>query len=116
MAAGARIVLGIIGALMVLGGIAGVAVGVWPAAWGVVSGAVLIGAVILERSRYRSEAAERSAGDPGPGGGEPSAPAAPFTPTEERFIDPTTGQRLRVYLNPATGERRYYADEGRPGS
>jgi len=46
---------------------------------------------------------------------EPSAPAAPFIPTEERFVDPTTGRRLRVYVDPATGERRYFAEEQRPG-
>jgi hypothetical protein len=43
-------------------------------------------------------------------------PVAPFRPTDELFVDPTSGQRLRVYLDPATGERRYYAEEARPGS
>ena len=111
-----RIVIGVIGALMVLGGVAGIVAG-QPAAgvWAIVLGCVAIAAVALERSRYRSEATERSAGDPGPGGGEPSKPAAPFRPTEELFIDPTSGKRLRVYLNSATGERRYYVDEGQPG-
>jgi hypothetical protein len=42
-------------------------------------------------------------------------PVAPFQPTDELFVDPTSGQRLRVYLDPATGERRYYADEAPPG-
>jgi hypothetical protein len=41
-------------------------------------------------------------------------PVAPFRATDELFVDPTSGQRLRVYLNPATGERRYYAEEVRP--
>jgi hypothetical protein len=41
-------------------------------------------------------------------------PAAPFRPTDELFIDPTSGARLRVYLDPTTGERRYYAEEDRP--
>jgi hypothetical protein len=72
-------------------------------------------AVVLERARYRSEAAERSSAAPGPGGGEPSMPVAPFRPTDEVFVDPTSGQRLRVYLDPATGERRYHAEEIRPG-
>ena len=40
-------------------------------------------------------------------------PEAPFRPTDELFMDPTSGQRLRVYLNPATGERRYFAEESR---
>jgi len=110
-----RVVVGVLGALLIVGGIAGVAIGAWPGGlWAMVTGAVAITAVTLERSRYRSEAAEHSAGEHGPGGGEPSMPVAPFRPTDELFVDPTTGQRLRVYLDPATGERRYYAEEARP--
>jgi hypothetical protein len=66
--------------------------------------------VALERSRYRSGAAEHTSEGPGPGGGEPEAPGPPFRPTDERFVDPTSGRRMRVYVNPATGERRYHAD------
>jgi hypothetical protein len=107
-----RILVGVLGALMIVGGLAAVASGDVPdGLWVMVIGAVAIVAVALERSRYRSEAAERTAGDPGPGGGEPSTPAPPFIPTEERFVDPTTGRRLRVYVDPATGERRYFAEE-----
>ena len=111
MAAFVRIAVGVVGALMVIGGVVGIVAGSWAGgAWAIVAGAVAITAVVLERSRYRSEAAER-AGDPGPGGGEPAVPSAPFAATDERFVDPTTGRRLRVYLDTATGERRYYADE-----
>jgi hypothetical protein len=28
----------------------------------------------------------------------------------KKFIDPTTRRRTRVYVNPATGERRYHAE------
>ncbi len=31
-------------------------------------------------------------------------------PTNEVFIDPTTGQRMRVWYNSKTGERDYRAD------
>jgi hypothetical protein len=31
-------------------------------------------------------------------------------PTSEVFIDPTTGQRTRVWYNPTTGEREYRAE------
>ena len=116
MAATMRVVVGVLGALMIVGGIAAVAVGAWPGGlWAMLVGAVAIVAVALERARYQSEAAERSASETGPGGGEASMPVAPFRPTDELFVDPTSGQRLRVYLNPATGERRYYAEEARPG-
>ena len=111
-----RVVVGVLGALMIAGGIAGTAVGEWPGGlWAMAIGVVAIGAVVLERARYRSEAGERSAGASGPGGGEASMPVTPFRPTNELFVDPTSGRRLRVYLNPSTGERRYYAEEARPG-
>ena len=111
-----RFVVGLLGALMILGGFVGVAVGAWPGGlWAMLVGGLAIVAVVLERSRYRSDASERSAATPGPGGGEPSAPVAPFRPTEEVFVDPTSGHRLRVYLNPATGERRYFAEGDRQG-
>jgi hypothetical protein len=116
MAEAMRVVVAMLGALMIVGGIAGFAVGAWPGGlWSMVIGAGAIAAVALERTRYRSEAAEGSAGASGPGGGEPSMPVAPFRPTDELFVDPTSGQRLRVYLNPATGARRYYAEEAHSG-
>jgi len=110
-----RVVVGVLGGLLMLGGTISLMAGARPEVlWAVVAGAVVLVAVVLERARYQSEAAERSAGPSGPGGGEASMPVAPFRPTDELFMDPTSGQRLRVYLNPATGERRYYAEEVRP--
>ena len=35
------------------------------------------------------------------------SPDARFRPTDERFIDPETGQAMIVWADPATGERRY---------
>ena len=106
-----RVVVGVLGFGLMIGGLVGVTTGEWAEGlWSIVAGAVVVLAVVLERSRYRSEAAERSDAAPGPGGGEPSVPGAPFRPTDEVFLDPTSGHRLRVYLNPATGERRYHAE------
>jgi hypothetical protein len=78
-----------------------------------VLGIVLIVAAVVERVRYRSAAAEVTADGPGPGGGEPAGSAleARFRPTEERFVDPTTGVRMRVWLDPDVGERRYVAED-----
>jgi hypothetical protein len=74
-------------------------------------GAFLVIMVAIERQRYRSDTAERSSGSPGPGGGEPAGPVEPrFRPTSEAFIDPTTGVRMRVVVDPASGERRYVAE------
>jgi hypothetical protein len=73
----------------------------------------LIVAAAIERMRYRSDKAERAAGAPGPGGGEPAGVSLDprFRPTDERFMDPTTGVRMRVWLDPVAGERRYMAEE-----
>ncbi len=74
-------------------------------------GAFLVVIVTIERHRYRSGTAERSNAAAGPGGGEPAGALEPrFRPTSELFIDPTTGIRMRVAVDPSTGERRYVAE------
>jgi hypothetical protein len=73
-------------------------------------GGGLVVVTVLERGRYRSGAAEKSAEAPGPGGGESGAVEARFEPTPEVFVDPTTGHRMRVLVDPRTGERRYVAE------
>ena len=108
----ARVLVGTLGVLFVLGGI-GLAAATGPggdlasALFLFVPGVVMIAAVVLERTRYRSLHAERTGDPSGPGGGEPRAPEARFRPTDERFVDPTTHVALRVWVDPATGERRY---------
>ena len=67
-------------------------------------------AVIIETSRYRSQAAERTQVTPGPGGGEPDRPDPRFRPTDEIFVDPTSNHRMRVWVDSTTGERRYVAE------
>jgi hypothetical protein len=76
-----------------------------------VVGVVIIGALFLERIRYSSAAAERPP-VPGPPGGDASGEALEprFRPTDEVFVDPTSGRTMRVYLDPGTGERRYRAE------
>lgn len=74
-------------------------------------GAFLVVIVTIERHRYRSDAAERKNEPAGPGGGEPTGVLeARFKPTTEQFIDPTSGQRMRVVIDPSNGERRYIAE------
>ena len=96
--------LGVIAALPGVNGLAGLEL--------VGFGAFLVIVVAIERQRYRSAAAERSNEPTGPGGGEPRGAALEgrFRPTTELFIDPTTGQRMRVVIDPTNGERRYIAD------
>lgn len=78
--------------------------------WLLIMGAVGLLAVTFERMRYRSEAAERSGESAGGAGVDTGPPDPRFQPTEERFIDPTTRQRLRVWIDPVSGERRYRPD------
>src|SRR6187431_499252 len=67
-----------------------------------VAGLALIIGAVIERARYRSDEAERTAAPHGPGGGEPTdQPIDPrFRPTDERFEDPTTRRRMRVWADP----------------
>jgi hypothetical protein len=113
---GARLLIVCIGLLLFLSGLLAVASGPAMASsgiWAVVVGLVLVIAAFIERSRYRSAEAEQSGAGYGPGGGEPvSEPLDPrFRPTDERFEDPTTRQRMRVWTDPTSGERRYVAED-----
>ena len=110
-----RLAMGVLGAIMLLGGIAllasgipGLMVGV---IWLIPGGMVLLVVALIEVGRYRSQAAERGGNSAtGPGGGE-TAPVEPrFSRTDEVFVDPTTNVTMRVYMDPSTGERRYLAE------
>jgi hypothetical protein len=59
-------------------------------------GLLLIGALLIERWRYKRLTADR----PGPG----------WVVSGERFVDPETGRHVTVYVLPATGERRYVSN------
>jgi len=109
-----RGVLVVVGALMLLGGLVAISQAPELAGSGVsavVVGGVLVVAAVIERTRYRSEAADRANDPHGRGGGEPAGSVEPrFRPTDEVFVDPTTGARMRVLLDARTGERRYVAE------
>ena len=109
-----RVLLGALGTLIALGGLAatmsGGSLGMG-GLWATILGVVIVLAVVLERQRYRSEEADRTFEPVGPGGGEPVGSIEPrFRPTEELFVDPTTGHQMRVHVDPRTGERRYVAE------
>jgi len=108
-----RVLLGTIGIALMAAGlfffvVNGPFFGVW--AWLVIFGAVLLIAVLIETTRYRSQSAEKNKLAPGPGGGEPGPVEPRFRPTDEVFVDPTSHYRMRVYLDARTGERRYVAE------
>jgi hypothetical protein len=64
----------------------------WLVLYLAVNGIVLVSAVLLERTRYRTRV-DRTQGH--------------WQPTGERFVDPTTGRLMEVSYNPTTGERDY---------
>jgi hypothetical protein len=102
----------LIGALQLVMGVATVGSGRGEGLWLMAVGAFLVVVPLIERQRYRSEEAERATAPIGPGGGETleTAPEVRFRPTDEAFIDPTSGRRMRVLVDPRTGERRYIAE------
>jgi hypothetical protein len=115
MGAFVRGALVVVGVLAMFGGLVAIVSGsgfALPGLEAVAFGAFLVVVVAIERSRYRSDAAELTNATPGPGGGEPAdGPLEPrFRPTAEVFIDPTTGRQMRVVVDPANGERRYVAE------
>ena len=112
----ARVLILATGALMAVGGLLLILLpsfgGTVTGFYLVLFGAALIVGALLERMRYRSDAVDRSSHPVGPGGGEPlDTPLEPrFTSTDDVFVDPTSGHRMRVYLDARTGERRYRAE------
>jgi len=96
-------------ALIALEGGAGTITGLWVGGAGI---AIII-AALLERMRYRSDATDRSGAPTGAAGGEPAGTRldARFQSSDEVFLDPTTGRRMRVWLDPSSGERRYLAED-----
>jgi hypothetical protein len=60
-----------------------------------VPGLVLLFALGVEQWRYKP----LTTGRPGPD----------WVPTDERFVDPESGQLVTVFYKPSTGERRYVA-------
>jgi hypothetical protein len=46
------------------------------------------------------------------GHGDAAAPGTGWLPTPERFRDPTSGEIMRVWVDPVSGTRHYVADAG----
>lgn len=64
----------------------------WLAVYLAVNGVVVVSAVLFERKRYHTPV-DRTRGT--------------WQRTGERFVDPTSGQRMEVLYNRTTGEREY---------
>jgi hypothetical protein len=91
-----RVAIGVIGAVLMAVGLLLLASGgvlTWPGIELVVLGVAALVIAFFERLRYRTAA------DGSDRGG--------LRPTDERFIDPSSGERLRVWIDPQSGERSY---------
>ncbi len=82
----------VVAVLLVLAGIVASVSGAQGALVMTFWGLILFAAVMLERWRYRKASTER-----------PSE----WRDTNERFVDPETGQLTQVMYDPRTGDRRY---------
>jgi hypothetical protein len=74
--------------------------------YALVNAGIIAFALVRERPRYRSEAEDAGVRPLQPGEPLPQG----YEPTDELFVDPTSGVRVRVWVNAATGGRRYRAD------
>jgi hypothetical protein len=82
-----------IGVAALLCGVVAMLAGVPPGFVAAFWGATIVLSIVYERFRYKPI--------------EPAAPGAGWTRTPERFIDDETGVPVTVWLDPATGERKY---------
>ena len=90
-----------VAAILACVGIGLIARGVYAPGWQVlVFGVLVLIGTLFERWRYR-RIEEASNGN--------------WQRTDEKFIDPTTGEPVEVMFNPRTGERRYVAGKS-PGA
>jgi hypothetical protein len=87
----------LIAALALVAALLLVANRVAPAWWLLVQSAILLAALLFERHGYQPQAPDPSA----------------LKATGERFQDPTTGQTIEVWEDPATGAREYRPLAGR---
>jgi hypothetical protein len=91
-----RLLVAVVATLMLLGGLTAAAMGLRIEGLYVAGlGAAGLVVVLFERQRYGASPQEL-----------PNR-AEGHRPTDEVFVDPTTGQRTRVWIDPQSGERSY---------
>ena len=94
-----RGIVAALGAIMAAAAVLGLALGlpVW--------GALLVGIVVVATAVFEPWRYKRLETEPPPG----------FEPTAERFLDQDTRAPVTVYVDPATGERRYVRSDRKGG-
>jgi hypothetical protein len=93
---GIRIGVALVGLALILVGVLVLTHGAPGGLQALITGIILCGGVVFERAAYKP--LEKSNDD------------ARFQRTAERFIDPETKAPVTVYVDPATGERKYVKD------
>ncbi len=48
--------------------------------------------------------------------GEATVPAGDWAPSDEVFVDPSTGRRMRVWVDPTDSSRHYIPEGQQPGA
>jgi hypothetical protein len=88
-----RAVIAVLAAILLCTGVVLICVGVPAPGWQAFGlGLVVLVAIVFERWRYQRVQ---------------TRPNGEWQGTDERFVDPTTGDPVQVFFNPRTGERRY---------
>jgi hypothetical protein len=101
MQAAIRILVAIVAACFIAVGLLTIVLGQpLSGAWTLLLGLVGVVVVLYERRRYGSDQA--------------AGTESRFRPTGEVFLDPSTGQRMRVHVDPESGDRQYLPDAGEP--
>jgi len=93
---GIRIGVAVVGLALILIGVLVLTHGAPGGLQALITGVILCGGVVFERAAYKPL--------------ETASPDARFQRTAERFIDPETHAPVTVFVNPATGERKYVKD------
>ena len=93
---GIRIGVAVVGLALILIGVLVLTRGAPGGLQALITGVILCGGVIFERAAYKPL--------------ETASPDARFQRTAERFIDPETHAPVTVFVDPATGERKYVKD------
>jgi hypothetical protein len=83
-----------VGGMLLAAGLVLLAAGYYPGgAWCAFTGGLLVAGIVFERVIYKPVEQKT----PGPG----------WEKTSERFLDERSGKPVTVYVQPATGERKY---------
>lgn len=93
-----RLAVLLLGVGFLIAGLVALIAGVPPAAlWLLIVGGAITAGTLFERVFYKPLQSNR--------------PGAGWVKTDERFVDPNTGETVDVFYDPASGERQYVSQQ-----